>query len=367
MLTVDEIFTRLDPKLPIKDLLTETLNLIAEHEFEQKYGPKGKHQEDRPAYRNGHRIRRFDTPYGTLMLKIPKVSKGSFIPSFLERYQRYDSTLKQTIAESYVNGVSTGRMDNVVKAMGVKGISKGQVSKITADLDSKANEIRTRPLKDSDGQVLFIDAVFEKIKIEGKSSFTAIITVIGLNAHGKRQLLALEAYDSESKDNYKSLLKSLRKRGIRNPRLIVSDGAAGLLTALPEVYPKAKWQRCRVHFIRNVMKTVKHKDREIITQQILSAWRTSSKSKAEICAAAIYFKHKKHYPKAMACFIDGFKDTLACMDIPTRHPLKRINTSNVVERLNREFRRRSTSIGVFPNIQSCIRLFTVYADSYFNS
>lgn len=366
MLTVDEIFTRLDPKLPIQDLLTETLNLIAEYEFEQKYGPKGKHQEDREAYRNGHRTRRFDTPYGTLMLKIPKVSKGSFIPSFLHRYQRYDVTLKKSIAEFYVNGVSTGKMNNVVQAMGIKSISRGQVSKLIADLDSRANEIRTRPLKDSDGQVLFIDAVFEKVKIEGKSTLTAIISVIGLGKHGKRQLLALEAFDSESKDNYKALLKSLRRRGLRHPKLIVSDGAAGLLTALPEVYPNVKWQRCRVHFIRNVMKTVKKDDRKAFTQQILEAWRTKSKSEAWLSAVRIYFNHMGRYRKATLCLMDGFDDTLTCMDFAYKYPIRQINTSNVVERLNREFRRRSRSIGLFPNIQSCIRLFTVYADEYLN-
>lgn len=363
----------MDSNEPLKGLIETTLNLMIEAEFDAKIGAKRyEHSTTRvksegtKIYRCGYRTRRFDTTCGTLTLKIPHPQKGGFIPSFLKPYQRYEEALKQTIIDAYTNGLSMGRMNDLVKSMGIKGISKGQVSTIISEVNNKVEAFRTRPLNNLDYPVIFIDAVFEKVMVKGHSTYVAIFVVSGLKVtDGKysREVLAIEAYPDESKESYLQLFNSLKDRGLKSPRLIVSDGAAGLTFAKAEVIPEAKWQRCKVHLVRKVLRSVKLEDRQKIGNELKGIWYTAHKSKARKKALQIYNKYRDKYPKAMAALKWGLEDTLTFMDFPEFSP-KKISTSNVLERLNREFRRRSKTIGVFPNVESCIRLFTLFTLHY---
>ena len=188
----------------------------------------------------------------------------------------------------------------------------------------------------------------------------------GLNELGERDILAIEAYPDESKESYLKLFNSLKERGLECPRLIVSDGAAGLTTAMAEVLPEAKWQHCKVHLIRKILRNVRVEDRQTLGDELKEIWYTSSKKEALRRANKIYKKYNDKYPKAMIRLKYGIHDTLTFLDFPEYSP-KKISTSNVLERLNKEFRRRSKSIGVFPNVQSCLRLFTLYAIKYADS
>ena len=359
---------------PIKKLMTKTLNLMIEAEFEVKIGAKKSEQtparkrssDGTKLYRCGYRTRRFDTTCGTLMLKIPHPNKGGFIPSFLKRYQRYESALRATIIDAYVSGISTGRMRSLVNSMGMEGISRGQVSRITSSINEFVETFRKLSLKDVNFPVLLIDAIFEKVRIKGHATFTAILIVSGLNELGERDILAMEAYPDESKESYLKLFNSLKERGLECPRLIVSDGAAGLITAMAEVLPKAKWQHCKVHLIRKILRIVRVEDRQTLGDELTEIWYTSSKKEALRRANKIYKKYNDKYPKAMIRLKYGIHGTLTFLDFPEYSP-KKISTSNVLERLNKEFRRRSESIGVFPNVQSCLRLFTLYAIKYADS
>lgn len=373
-----ELFAALSKSMqsdePIKDLMTKTLNLMIEAEFEAKIGakkseqtPDRKRAEDgSKIYRCGYRTRRFDTTCGTVMLKIPHPNKGGFVPSFLKRYQRYESALKQTIIDAYVSGISTGRMRALVNSMGVEGISRGQVSRITSSVNDFVEQYRHRPLHDIHYPVLFIDAVFEKIRIKGHVTLTAIIIVTGLNEAGERDVLAIEPYPDESKESYLGLFKSLLERGLEHPKLVVSDGAAGLTTAMAELMPETKWQRCKIHLVRKILKNVKVCDRQVIGDELQEIWYTSKKEVALQRAQLIYDSYKDIYPAAMVRLQKGVYDTLTFMEF-TEYSPKKISTTNSLERLNKELRRRSKAIGVFPTVQSCLKLFTLCAIKYADS
>ena len=359
---------------PIKDLMTMTLNLMAEAEFEAKIGAKKSERTDsrnqlpdgRKQYRCGYRTRKLNTTAGTLMLKIPHPNFGGYVPSFLKRYQRYESALKQTIIDAYVSGISTGRMKYLVRSMGVEGISKGQVSHIISELNDFVEAFRNRSLADHYFPVIFIDAIFEKIQVNGHATLTAIMVVSGLDETGERDILAIEAYPDESKESYLRLFTSLKERGLECPRLVVSDGAAGLTTAMPQVLPKAKWQHCKVHLIRKILKKVHKEDRQTMGDELKEIWYSDKKSEALRRAQKIYNRYHKKYPGAMNGLKKNIQNTLTFMDFP-EFSGRKISTSNVLERMNREFRRRSKPIGVFPNVQSCLRLFTMYAIQYYDN
>ena len=352
------------PKGSIKELLTSTLNMMIEAEFEAKIGAKkSERTSTRKGYRCGYRTRRFDTTFGTIILKIPHPLKGGYVPSFLRRYQRYEQDLKDTIAKAYVNGVSTGRMKHLVRAMGVEGISRGQVSRITSELNTSIEAFRCRSLSDLDYPVLFIDAMFERVREQNRGVYKAILTVMGMSPDGRHEVLAVEAAPNESYDSYARLLKGLLERGLKVPRLVVSDGAAGLLKAMSEFLPCTKWQRCQVHFMRNVVQTVRNDDKPAIVADIKRVWHTADKSLAIARAFNVIRKWEHKYPTATECLKQGILDTLTYMDFAGISP-KKIKTTNIIERLHRTYRERSKTIGIFPNAHSCLKLFILLAIKY---
>ncbi len=352
---------------PIQGLMSKTLSLMADAEFERFIGAKrSERTETRTNYRHGYRTRRFDTTCGTLMIKVPHPRKGGFTPSFLERYQRYEKSLKRVITDAYVNGVSMGKMRHLATTMGITHISKGQISAIVSEINDYTEAFRKRSLKGLDYPILYVDAIFEKIRSNGKAILMAILIVAGSDGCGKRDIIAIEAYPDESKESYLGLFNSLKQRGLEDPRLIVSDGAAGMTTAMAEVLPNTCWQMCKVHLVRKVLKNARKEDRQTMADELKEIWHTSDKKVARKRARKILKKYADKYPKAMGSLKYSLEATLTYCDFREYNPRK-ISTSNMLERLNREFRRRSNTIGIFPNTQACLRLFTKYAMNYLES
>ena len=319
-------------------------------------------------YRMGTRTRRFDTTAGTLTLTIPRPNRGGYVPSFLPRYKRYANELKRTIVEAYANGVSTCKMTRLINAMGINGISPTQVSKIVAETNKTVDAFRCRSLRDTYFPVLFIDATFQKIRIESSTKLMPVLIVMGLdpNTH-KQDVLSIEIFPEESTKSYTALLTKLKQRGLDCPKLIVSDGHSGIINAIKDVMPETKWQLCQAHFARSVLSRVKNKDaQKRIGKELVLMWHSSSYEYAVERAIEIYKRYKDKYPAAMRSFVNdniSVMDTLTFMNFKDI-PMRMITTSNRIERVNLEMKRRVSQVGVFPNVESCLRLNTLVCMEY---
>lgn len=268
-------------------------------------------------YRMGTRTRRFDTTAGTLTLTIPRPNHGGYVPSFLPRYKRYANELKRTIIEAYANGISTCKMTRLINAMGINGISQTQVSRIVAETNRTVDAFRCRSLRDTYFPVLFIDATFQKIRIEGSTAKQMpVLIVMGLdpNTH-KQDVLSIEIFPEESTKSYTALLTKLKQRGLESPKLIVSDGHSGIINAIKDVMPETKWQLCQAHFARSVLSHVTDKDAKcIIGKELVLMWHSSSYERAVDRAISIYERYKDKYPAAMRSY---HNDNLSVMDTLT--------------------------------------------------
>lgn len=359
-------------------LLENTLNTLINAEFDALIGAtryertnKRTTQGTDKLYRMGTRTRRFDTTAGTLTLTIPRPNRGGYVPSFLPRYKRYSNELKRTIVEAYANGVSTHKMARLINAMGINGISQTQVSKIVTETNKIVDAFRCKSLRDTYFPVLFIDATFQKIRIEGSTKLMPVLIVMGLepNTH-KQDILSIEIFPEESTKSYTALLTKLKQRGLDCPKLIVSDGHAGIINAIKDVMPTTKWQLCQAHFARSVLSRVKDKNaQKKIGKELVHMWHSSSYEHAVERAIAIYKRYEDKYPAAMRSFVN---DNLSVMDTLTflnfkDIPMRMITTSNRIERMNLELRRRVSQVGIFPNIESCLRLNTLVCMEYVKS
>lgn len=358
---------------PIKAMTQQMLNMMIAAEFESLIGAtKYERTNERKqlacasghkAYRMGTRTRRFDTRAGTLTLTIPRPIRGGYVPSFLPRYSRYEATLKRTIVEAYANGVSTCKMSRLLNEMGIEGISATTVSRITSEANKIAESFRRRSLHDTYYPILFVDATWQKIKTQ--KNLIPIVIVMGLDAATRKQdVLAIEAYDDESTKSYTDLLTKLKQRGLQCPKLIISDSAAGIKNAIRDIMPETKWQLCQAHFARSVTQKLKSDDaKKLIGNEIVKMWRMTSYERAADRAVEIYERYKDVYPAAMRAFRFDVMNTLTFLnfkDIPSRL----ITTSNRVERLNLELRRRAKLVGTFANVESCLRLNTLVCIGY---
>jgi transposase-like protein len=319
-------------------------------------------------YRMGTRTRRFDTTAGTLTLTIPRPNRGGYVPSFLPRYKRYAKELKKTIVEAYANGVSTCKMMRLIDAMGINGISQTQVSRIVAETNKTVDAFRCRSLHDTYFPVLFIDATFQKIRTEDGTKLMPVLIVMGLDPNTRKQdVLSIEIFPEESTKSYTALLTKLKQRGLESPKLIISDGHSGIINAIKDVMPGAKWQLCQAHFARSVLSHVKDKDaQKRIGKELVLMWHSSTHEHAVERAIAIYERYKYKYPAAMRSFAN---DNLSVMDTLTflnfeDIPMQMITTSNRIERMNLELRRRTQQVGTFPNVESCLRLNTLVCMEY---
>ena len=329
--------------------------LLMEAEVEQQIGAK-KHErsEKRSNYRNGSRKRRWETRVGEIELAIPKLRQGSYYPSLLEPRRPAEKALLAVVQETYLKGVSTRKVDDLLKALGLTGIDKSKVSRICKELDQAVEEFRQRKLQESYPYV-WLDALYLKVRQNHRVVSLALVIAVGVDEQGERHLLGLDLGGSEEQAFWLAFLRSLLKRGLKSVQLVISDAHEGLKQAINQVFAGASWQRCRVHFMRNLLARIPHKDKQAVADAVRLIFDQPSRQSAEEQLHQLSEKINPIYPKAAALLLDAEADILVYKTFPKDH-WRRIHSTNMLERLNREVKRRTKVVGVFPDQPSVIRL-----------
>jgi transposase-like protein len=309
---------------------------------------------DRAAYRKGYRTRTWDTRVGTIELAIPKVRPGTYFPSLLQPRRRAEHALLAVVQEAYVHGVSTRRVDDLVCALGIDGLSKSEVSRICADLDTAVEAFRARPLG-GEYPYVWVDATYHKVRVDGRVTSQATVVAIGVSRDGERHVLGVDVGPSEDRAFWTAFLRSLVKRGLSGVRLVVSDAHEGLKQAIATVLSGATWQRCRVHFMRNLLATVPQSAREAIAAIVRTIFAQPDHASALAQLKKVADGVRSRFSKAATLLEDAAEDILAYRRVPVEHQ-RQLHSTNPLERLNKEIKRRSNVVGIFPTPKSVLRL-----------
>ena len=314
--------------------------------------------EGRLTQRNGYRPRLLSTPAGDVELGIPKFREGAFFPSLLERRRRIDRALYGVIMEAYVHGVSTRKVDDLVKALGAaSGISKSEVSRICAGLDKELEEFRNRPLDHVPFTYVFADATYVKGRVGGRVVSRAVVVATGVTAQGDREVLGIEVGDSENGAFWTAFLKGLRARGLSGVQLVISDHHLGLKAAIASVFVGSSWQRCRVHFMRNVLARVPRASAEMVAAAIRTVFAQPDADHVHSQLDEVTRMLAGQFPEVATMLGDAAEDLLAFCAFPEAH-WRKIWSTNPLERLNGETQRRTNVVGIFPNDAAIARLIT---------
>lgn len=338
-----------------KQALVTFLQAVMDVEVEREVGAAHhERSDDRKNYRNGHRTRRLDTRLGTVELEIPKLRKGSYFPSFLEPRRRSEQALCAVIQEAYVHGVSTRKVEDLVQAMGVAGVSKSEVSRICAALDEEVMAFRTRPLERA-YPYLWLDATFEKVRENGRVVSQAVVVAYGLNDDGYREVIGVSVGGSENEAFWTEFLRELMARGLHGVQLVISDAHEGLKKAIAAVLTGATWQRCMVHFLRNVQGRVSKHAQGMVTAAVRTVFSQPDLATAKEQLARMAEMLQGKHPEVSRMLWEAEDDILAYMTFPEAH-WRQIRSTNLLERLNREIARRTEVVGIFPNRAALLRL-----------
>ena len=309
---------------------------------------------ERTAYRNGYRSRRWDTRVGSIELKIPKVSAGAYFPSLLEPRRRAEKALHAVIVEAYVKGVSTRKVDDLVKALGIDGISKSEVSRICKVLDEEVRAFVSRPIE-SECPYVWLDATFHKVREAGRVISVATVVAIGVSTTGERTVLGAQTGPSEDHQFWVAFLRSLVKRGLKGVRLVISDAHEGLRQAIAKVLHGVTWQRCRVHFMRNLLSVVPKSAQDAVAAIVRSIFSSPDHASAMAQLHDVVRMIEPRFPQAAELLEDGAEDVLAHLHFPREHR-RRLHSTNPIERLHKEIKRRTRVVGIFPNRDSLMRM-----------
>jgi transposase-like protein len=313
----------------------------------------GERSPDRLNHRNGYRDRTWETRTGAVELRIPKLRRSSYFPGFLEPRRMAEKALAAVIQEAYIQGVSTRSVDELVKAMGMTGISKSQVSRLCGEIDDKVAAFLNRPLE-GEWPYLWLDATYVKVREQGRIVSVAVIVAVAVNGDGRREVLGISIGVSEAETFWTEFLRSLARRGLRGVKLVISDAHEGLKAAVAKVL-HACWQRCRVHFMRNVLAYAGKQGRRVVAAFIGTAFVQDDAEAARTQWRQVADQLRPKVPKLAALMDDTETDVLAFMSFPKDHRLK-IHSTNPLERLNGEIKRRTEVVGIFPNEAAIIRL-----------
>lgn len=344
---------------PDTDFLREGVRVLSqalmELEVTQQLGAsRHERTETRTGQRNGYRDRPWDTRVGTIDLKVPRVRDGSFYPSLLEPRKRAERALVAVVQEAYVHGVSTRRVDDLVKALGMDGISKSQVSRLCQELDAEVERFRTRRLTGSYPYV-WLDATFVKVREGGRVVSQAVVIAIGVRASGEREVLGFDVGPSEDGAFWTAFLRGLVARGLGDVQLVISDAHQGLTGAIAAVLGGASWQRCRVHFVRNALAFVPKAASHLVAATIRTVFVQPDPASAHDAWRRVADGFRPKWPRLASLLDDAEADVLAYLSFPPEH-WRQIWSNNPLERLNREIKRRSDVVGIFPNAAAVVRL-----------
>lgn len=313
----------------------------------------GERSRERMNSRNGYRERLWETRAGSVDLKIPKLRKGSYYPDFLEPRRTAEKALAAVIQEAYIQGVSTRSVDELVKALGMSGISKSQVSRLCADIDERVNAFLERPIE-GDWPYLWIDATYLKVRRAGRIVSVAAIIAVAVNTDGVREVLGMAIGPSEAEPFWTEFLRSLTRRGLRGVKLVISDAHEGLKAAAAKVL-SATWQRCRVHFLRNALAHAGKGQRQMVLALINTIFAQETADAAVTQWRAVADQLRAKFPKLADLMDDAESDVLAFMTFPKAHRTQ-IHSTNPLERVNAEIKRRTNVVGIFPNEAAITRL-----------
>jgi transposase-like protein len=340
------------------DLLNEVIGFAANRLMELEADGlcnAGRHERsaERANYRNGYRDRAWETRAGTVDLKIPKLRKGSYFPVFLEHRRTSERALIAVIQEAYVHGISTRSVDDLVKAMGMTGISKSEVSRVCGEIDERVKAFLDRPLE-GDWPYLWLDATYVKVRSNGRIVSVAVIIAVAVNTQGKREIIGVTVMPSEAETFWTDFLRSLTRRGLRGVKLVISDAHEGLKAAAAKVLGSS-WQRCRVHFMRNALACVAKRNRPMVAAALRNAFDQLSRDAAGVQWRKLIDAFAEPADRLAKLMREAENDVLAFMAFPREHRLQ-LHSTNPLERLNKEVKRRTHVVGIFPNDAAIVRL-----------
>jgi len=345
---------------PALDFLREALRILTQAVMDAEVAAEigadlHERTPQRLTHRNGYRARRWDTRVGTLGLRIPKLREGSYFPSLLEPRRRSERALLSVVQQAYVEGVSTRRVEDLVQALGCDGISRSQVSRICGELDTLVQAFRERPLTDGPYPYVWLDALTQKVREGGRVVNVAVVIATAVNREGQREVLGLDVGASEDGAFWLAFLRGLAARGLRGVQLVTSDAHQGLKDAIAAVFTGASWQRCRTHFMSNLLNRVPRSAQPAVATLVRTIYQQPATEDVWAQHARVVEQLRPRFPGAATLLLDAASDILAFSAFPPPH-WRQVWSNNPQERLNKEMRRRTDVVGIFPDRAAVLRL-----------